>query len=84
MNFTFVTDLGDIDILGVLSGAGGYDDLVVGAREIEVDGLTCKVASLRDIIKSKRAAGRNKDLYALPELESLLELERGDEAKKSK
>jgi hypothetical protein len=30
------------------------------------------VASLTDIIASKRAAGRNKDKFALPELEALL------------
>jgi hypothetical protein len=32
------------------------------------------VASLDTIIRSKRAAGRSKDLLALPELEALKEL----------
>jgi hypothetical protein len=35
------------------------------------------VASLEDIIASKRFAGRPKDLDALPELQALLDAENG-------
>jgi len=35
------------------------------------EGLVIRVASLDDIIESKRAANREKDLRALPYLESL-------------
>ena len=77
MNFTFVTTLGDIDILGSLSGVGSYEDLIQDAEEIEFDGMSCRVASLRAVIKSKKAAGRTKDKLMLPELEAMLDIKNG-------
>lgn len=44
----------------------------------EIDRITIRVPSLRDLIMAKRAAGRPKDLEALAELESMLQLELGD------
>ena len=41
---------------------------------MEVFGLGCKVLTLEGFIKSKKAAGRTKDLMLLPELEALLEI----------
>jgi hypothetical protein len=81
MNFTFSTSVGDIDLLGTLSGAGGYDDLIQDSIEVKVGPLVFRVASLAAIIKSKKAAGRGKDLLALPELESLLGIQPKDETK---
>jgi len=39
---------------------------------IEVVGIDVQLAGLRDIVASKRFAGRDKDREALPELERLL------------
>lgn len=39
-------------------------------------GVTVRVASLQDIVDSKRFAGRHKDHNALPERERLLEQRR--------
>lgn len=68
-----VTDFGDIDL--VFSPAGtlvGFDEWVKGSQTAQLrDGLIVKVASLNDIIGSKTAANRVKDLRALPYLESL-------------
>lgn len=68
-----VTDLGDVDL--VIAPAGfprGYDDLVGNAVAIDLgDGTSTRVASLADVIRSKRAAGRAKDLAALPYLDAL-------------
>lgn len=50
---------------------GGYDVLIDRAAEFELDGLVIKVASLDDIIRSKRAANRPKDQLTLPILEAL-------------
>jgi hypothetical protein len=63
-SFTFVTDVGSIDVLGHPSGIpGGYEELERAADETELLGsLTVKVASLDDLIRMKRAAGRPKDL----------------------
>jgi hypothetical protein len=75
-----VTDLGEMDLTFVPAGrAGGYDGWRLGATEEEVsDGVTVVVASLDDVIDSKRVANRPKDQMALPYLESLRdEIERG-------
>jgi len=77
--FTFVTDYGDLDILGTPSGVAGFDDLDANAVEAEVDdGLVVRVASLDDLIRMKRAAGRPKDRVELEILGALRdELDRG-------
>jgi hypothetical protein len=68
-----MTDLGDVDV--VIAPAGfrrGYDDLVRRAILIDLgDGVSTRVASLDDVIRSKRAAGRAKDVAALPYLDAL-------------
>lgn len=68
-----VTDFGDLDLTFTPAGsAGGYAGWQSHAtNEVVADGLTVRVASLDDIIDSKRAANRPKDLMALPYLESL-------------
>jgi hypothetical protein len=68
-----VTDLGDIDLTFVPSGGlGGFDEWGAHALDVEIaDGLSVRIASLDDIIDSKRAANRAKDQMALPYLESL-------------
>jgi predicted nucleotidyltransferase len=75
MNFTLATDLGAIDLLGEVSGVGQFSEVLAGSTELELFGTKCRVASLKTLIASKRAAGRPKDLLALPELEALLELD---------
>ena len=75
MNFTLATELGAIDLLGEVSGVGRFSDVLAGSTELELFGIKCRVASLRTLIASKKAAGRPKDLLALPELEALLEMD---------
>jgi hypothetical protein len=77
-SFTFTTDLGALDILGTPAGSTGYDDLVRTADAYQLFGQRVLVASLDDLIRMKRAAGRPKDLLALEELGALREeLDRG-------
>lgn len=76
MNFTLQTDLGDIDLLGELSGGGRFSELMRDAMPMLLYGKTFQVASLDALIRSKRAAGRPKDMNALPELEALRDLTR--------
>jgi predicted nucleotidyltransferase len=72
LNFTLTTDLGDVDILGEVTGLGSYEKLLPFSEEMEVFGMRCKVLTLEGLIKTKRAVGRKKDLMLLPELEALL------------
>jgi hypothetical protein len=68
-----VTDLGDVDLVPAPAGfPRGYDELVDHAIAIDLgDGVSTRVASLDDVITSKRAAGSSKDLAALPYLDAL-------------
>ena len=71
--FTMQTDIGEIDLLAEVTGLGAYDD--VRAHSIVVDAFHRQIATLGlpGLIQAKRAAGREKDISALRELESLLE-----------
>ena len=72
LNFTLVSKLGDLDLLGEIVGGGDFDDLTDHSIEIELFGVRCLCIGLRKLIEVKRAAGRPKDLEALAELEELL------------
>jgi hypothetical protein len=77
-HFTFVTDRGDLDCLGLPTGTLGYDDLMKGAVDVDLDGLVVAVASIDDLIRMKRAAGRPRDLAELEILGALREESSGD------
>jgi len=69
------TRAGDLDITFTPAGTAGYSDLRREVREIDVLGERVPVASIADIVRSKEAAGRDKDLRSLPTLRRLLEAE---------
>jgi len=70
-SFTFSTDVGDFDILAVPAGVEGYDELALGAIEVDLGEFTVKVASVDDLIRMKRSAGRPKDLIEVEILAAL-------------
>jgi len=71
-SWNLVTDLGLLDISFEPSGTHGWADLDREATEEELaDALVVRVASLDDVIRSKQAAGRPKDLAVLPALRAL-------------
>jgi hypothetical protein len=73
-NFTLTTELGNIDLLGEVKGLGAYTEACAVSIVMNLFGLPCRVLSLAALIITKRAAGRPKDLLALPELEALREI----------
>lgn len=68
-----VTPSGDLDVSFQPSGTNGYADLAERAVTFTIRGMAIRVASLEDVIRSKEAANRPKDLAALPALRLLLE-----------
>ena len=50
---------------GIPAGTLGYDDLMKSAVDVDLDGLVVAVASIDDLIRMKRAAGRPRDLAEL-------------------
>jgi len=78
LNFTLQTDLGSLDLLGEITGGGGYEDLLPDSIELQIYGVTCRCLKLRRLIEVKRAAGRPRDFDAVAELEALLEEKRNE------
>jgi hypothetical protein len=71
-HFTFDTEAGALDILGHPAGIpGGYEELARASSEMKIGPYTVKVASIDDLIRMKRAAGRPQDLYAVEVLGAL-------------
>ena len=73
------TEAGDLDVTFQPSGTRGFSDLKRSAIELEVaERLHVLVASLADVIRSKEAAGREKDRLVLPRLRRLLDRVQAD------
>lgn len=72
LNFTLVTALGDVDLLGEMAGGGTWEQVLPHSLELDVFGRTIRVLDLPALIRAKRAAGRPKDLETVAELEALL------------
>lgn len=73
LNFTLTTDLGDLDLLGEVSGGGPYEALRPHTVEVTLFGAPARVLDLPTLIRTKRAAGRPRDFEAVAELEAIEE-----------
>ncbi len=63
------------DCFGVVThmdGLGSFADELPNTIEIELEGIRLRVLRLERILASKRAAGRPKDLAAIPALEAAI------------
>ena len=72
-NFKLWTDFGGIDLLAEVSGLGAFEEVKASSILVHVFDRDVWTLDLPSLIKAKRAAGREKDLRALSELEGLLE-----------
>jgi hypothetical protein len=73
--WNLVTDHGRLDVVFRPTGTSGYGDLSRDALRLEILGTRVDVASLADVVRSKEAAGREKDRLVLPVLRRILDEE---------
>lgn len=76
--WNLICPAGPFDLSLTPSGTDGYTDLARNARIVTVEGIETPLADLADVVRSKRAANRPKDLEVLPALEEALR-RRGDQ-----
>src|ERR1043166_6174915 len=69
--FTLTTEVGDVDLLGEVTGLGPYEAVKAHAEEVELYAHRIWVLTLEGLMVSKQAAGRAKALRLLPELQAL-------------
>jgi hypothetical protein len=68
-----MTDYGRLDLIHRPSGTSGYQELARNAENLDLADAEIRVAALEDIIRSKQAVARDRDLEQLPTLRLLLE-----------
>lgn len=71
LNFTLVTDAGELDLLGEVTGLGGYTQALEVSSTMPLFGRDARVLDLSGLEQTKRAAGRAKDLLDLELIASL-------------
>ena len=70
-NLYVVTDEGQLDILGEITGVGTLDALLPKSVLLDLGGFQCRVMGIEDLILAKRTLGRPKDLRVVLELETV-------------
>lgn len=71
--WNLTTSVGDFDLSFRPTGTEGYEDLATNAIVVHFAGHDVAVAALADVVRSKEAAGRPKDLATLPALHRRLD-----------
>jgi predicted nucleotidyltransferase len=67
-NLYLQTDVGVLDLISNVTGIGNFEELSKSAIEIQIFSHKCKIISINDLIKSKLAIKRPKDLAVANEL----------------
>lgn len=68
----FATSAGPFDVCLRPAGTEGFEDLAANRQLLTYRDRDVPVASLEDVIRSKEAAGRDKDLLVIPALRAHL------------
>ena len=71
LNFTLLTSIGGIDLLGEVAGGGTHENLRPFADRVSAFGSEFLALGLDKLIELKRAAGRPKDYEMIAQLEAL-------------
>ena len=71
LNFTLTSLRGDIDLLGEITGVGGYAAVASVSEILTLYGRSIRVMTLDGLERAKRAAGRLKDLADLAHIAEL-------------
>ena len=80
-SWMLATAAGPLDLVFLPAGTTGFEDVRKDAVELSLRGLPIVLASLRDLIRMKEAAGREKDHAVLPALRATLEILREREGR---
>jgi predicted nucleotidyltransferase len=65
------TDLGQLDCLGEVAGAGDFEQVKAHSVEIQLGTVTCRVLSLDALIAAKAAMGRPRDREVVRQLRAI-------------
>jgi predicted nucleotidyltransferase len=84
LNFSFSTDIGDIDLLGEVKGIGTYNEVINYSEVIQIYDMPCNVLTVEGVIKSKKGVARQKDEAIIKEMEAILEIRKQEKRKKIK
>jgi hypothetical protein len=71
----FSTDLGDIDLLGEVSGLGDYAAVAAIASPVALRDFSVQALTLEGLIRAKEAANRDRDKPHLIALRALKQME---------
>jgi hypothetical protein len=74
LNFTLQSSAGDLDLMGEVTGIGGYPAVKRLSTVMRVYDRDVRVLSLDGLERAKRAAGRLKDLADLAEIQEIRRL----------
>jgi hypothetical protein len=77
LNFTLTTSAGDLDLIGEVTGLGGFSVVRRLSVPMTVYGYELRVLGLDGLERAKRAAGRLKDLADLADILELRRRNRG-------
>jgi predicted nucleotidyltransferase len=70
-NLYLQTDLGELDLLGSITGVGSFERVLDSAVVVELFGRPVRVISVQDLIQAKEALGREKDRLVVRELRAI-------------
>lgn len=72
-NLYLLTDVGELDLLGEISGLGRFEDIEGHTIEIDLFGHSCRVLDIDALIRSKEEMDRPKDREAILQLKAIRE-----------